>query len=624
MTTRRDVLMGGVAASTLAGCGGGEKRAAGVNGLPPVPVDIHNHIFNARDIPIAGFAEQVFLRHPETPVAGGPSIARALIGLIVDIVLAARETPTAAQELASLSSRSRLPERPGGDLVAQDRRAVERGLRILEDKVNTAGERREASRLADGPLPAANGDEVLFSTLAAETGVETNPVGLFGNLRRNSDERGGTARQIAAAVYRDDAEETTFKTLAQRDAPDQSLAQNLRWAGLLTRSRVDILGELIRLYAHQPATAPLNDPDRSNGIKVFSPSLVDFTYWLDAADDRDRDRSGQEILDQITLLSKIAYLERGALLLPFAPFCPLRAAVYRKAGRGDWLERIKAAVASHGFAGVKLYPPMGFLPLENADLDPAKLPRALRRHQISGQDIDDELRALYAWCAQEDVPIKAHGNNSLGADACTGQNAAAENWRPVLETPGWANLRLNIAHFGGFDETRFEPQKGCPIPDQSYEAQAVDLIATYDNLYVDLGYWTDVTGTNRTNPVQGQPTPANRTVRQFMTDELARNDKLKSRLMYGSDWSMIGREEQHAEYFSDVDAALRALLPDEAERLAILSTNALRYLGLDRRGKQFDRLAAFFDRAPQFNAVMKLVRPSSSIAAIARDLFSSR
>jgi hypothetical protein len=109
-----------------------------------------------------------------------------------------------------------------------------------------------------------------------------------------------------------------------------------------------------------------------------------------------------------------------------------------------------------------------------------------------------------------------------------------------------------------------------------------------------------------------------------MTVELTRNEKLKSRLMYGSDSSMIGREEQHAHYFSDVDAALRALPFTQQERLSIMSTNALRYLGLDHRGKQFVRLTAFFGDARQFRAVMELVRPPSTLASIVRDLFGGR
>lgn len=107
MTTRRSVLAGSLATVALSGCDWrGPDRDVSEEGLPAVPVDIHNHIFNATDVPIPGFLEQVLIRDPETPVPGGPSAVRSLVGLIVDIVLAARRTPTAAQELADIGERS--------------------------------------------------------------------------------------------------------------------------------------------------------------------------------------------------------------------------------------------------------------------------------------------------------------------------------------------------------------------------------------------------------------------------------------------------------------------------------------------------------------------------------------
>ncbi|WP_425084706.1 amidohydrolase family protein [Ruegeria profundi] len=619
MTTRRNVLAGSLATVALSGCGWrGPDRDVSAEGLPAVPVDIHNHIFNATDVPIPGFLEQVLLRDPETPVPGRPSVVRSMVGLIVDIVLAAQRTPTASQELEDIEGLERLVMRDGGDLLIEDRSAVETGLRILEDKVDAAGRRRLGAFTTTGTMPDETGDEELFSLLAAETNVAVNPVGLAGNIREAGRE-GEQARQMADAIYRDETirEAPTFKTLSKRTNPDQSLAQTLLWAGLLTRSRVDILGELIRLYAHQSVNADPNDPTGSNGIKLFSPSLVDFTYWLRSGQDSDADLTGRDITDQITLLSKMSKLERGALLLPFAPFCPLRAAYYKRNGNPNWLGTIQNAVESQGFAGVKLYPPMGFLPLGNEEFDKpgARRPRAMTDLGIKGAEIDTELRALYDWCAAEDVPIKTHGNNSLGADACTGQNASAANWRPVLETWAWRNLRINIAHFGGFDEERFEGDDGCPTETEAYERQAAALIAKHENLYVDLGYWTDVTGSNRDRSTA---------VTRLLDALLRQEGKLKHRLMYGSDWTMLGREDQHASYYDDVRIALSKTILSEDEKVAILGSNALRYLGLDRRGKQYDRLTQFFKNAPQYATVISLIRPSSNLAALARDAFGQR
>ncbi|WP_170378653.1 amidohydrolase family protein [Ruegeria atlantica] len=603
----------------MPGCyGQGEGRNISPEGLPSVPVDIHNHIFNATDVPIPGFVEQVLLRDPETPVPGGPSVARSLVRLVVDIVLAARGTPTASEELIETANLQRLPVRDGGDMLIQDRRSVEAGLVALESRVDSAGRARQGAFITDGTLPVPTGDEILFSLLATESDIPVNPVGRAGNIR-DSARAGNQARQIADAIYADEAfrDDPSFKSLSERKNPDLSLIQTLMWAGLLTRSRVDILGELIRLYAHQTAKADTNDPLGSNGIKVFSPSLVDFTYWLQDGQVRDADRSGRDITDQIDLLSRMALLERGALILPFAPFCPLRAAFYRKNGNPNWLRTIQKSVDFQGFAGIKLYPPMGFLPLGNTRFDApgSGKPRALQELGITGQEIDNELRALYDWCAAEDVPIKTHGNNSLGADACTGQNASAANWKPVLETKEWSGLRLNIAHFGGFDEERFRTAPGCPIQTQAYEWQAAALIAKYNNVYVDLGYWTDVTGSNRDQSQE---------IIDLLDNLLNRSENLKSRLMYGSDWTMLGRENQHAGYYNDVRKALKESVLEKSDQIAILGANALRYLGLDRRGKQFKRLTGYFKAAPQFNTIITLIRPSSNLLAVARDALNQR
>ncbi len=142
--TRRDILKSGGALTAVSGCGGGFEVSipASLDRLPSVPVDIHNHIFNATDIPIAGFAEQVLLRDPEFPIPGGPTVVRSLIQLIVDIVLAAQSTPSAREEHASLNGLQRLEPRDGGDLLREDRRAVTQGLAILENKAQVAAQRR--------------------------------------------------------------------------------------------------------------------------------------------------------------------------------------------------------------------------------------------------------------------------------------------------------------------------------------------------------------------------------------------------------------------------------------------------------------------------------------------------
>ena len=98
---------------------------------------------------------------------------------------------------------------------------------------------------------------------------------------------------------------------------------------------------------------------------------------------------------------------------------------------------MRDAVERAGFIGVKLYPPVGFLPLGNAGFSP---------DAARGQALDQALRALYATCEAEEIPITAHASPGNEFALGYGQLAAPERWAPVLRE--FPNLRLNFGHFG--------------------------------------------------------------------------------------------------------------------------------------------------------------------------------
>ena len=60
------------------------------------------------------------------------------------------------------------------------------------------------------------------------------------------------------------------------------------------------------------------------------------------------------------------------------------------------------------------------------------------------------MMKLFEWCAANNVPIMAHTNNSNGAGPGYGTRANPKYWQPVLQK--FPTLRVNFAHFGGFDE----------------------------------------------------------------------------------------------------------------------------------------------------------------------------
>ncbi len=510
---------------------------------PKGAVDIHNHIFNGRDVPATGFIRQVVLRDADAPVTSG-GLLESLIKLLALIMLSG--TPTPEQELKSLGQpQARTPE----DLLAQDERNTARGIARFQ---------RESGAETSGFRTQPRDDQNILGQIEAELGIASGPGRTF-QLRADYP------ATLAREIYR---EGTGAPDKVGRSFQSSSrLLSTIRWAGLLTRARNDIFEELKRLYGGE------------GQIRIFSPSLVDFQRWL-----RPRD-TVSSVRSQIEVTSRIAQLHKDDLILPFAPFCPLRAALDAEDSEDpnfDTLADLKYAVA-RGFAGVKLYPPMGFLPMGNANLP--NRPFVRRWPLGGGQALDDELEKLYNWCVAEGVPIKAHANNSLAAQPCSSLYASPTNWVPVLADPRYRELRLNLAHFGGFEET-LDPPERCRDPQgRDWERIIAGMLDQYPNLYFDIGYWSELLGPGS----EDYEDVINKTIALSQSQPL-----IAERMMYGSDWSMLGREPAHNTYKLRVEEAMARMFPDQDQRNAILGENALRYLDLRRGTQQWARLSAFF------------------------------
>ncbi len=553
MHSRRGFLLGGTAAVTLplSGC---DTLPAVFSPSPKGAVDIHNHIFNGRDVPATGFIRQVVLRDADAPVTSG-DLLESLIKLLALIMLSG--TPTSEQELENLQQ----PQpRTREDVLAQDERNTARGIARFQ---------REIGAETSGFRTAARDDQSILGQIEAELGITSGPTR---SLRLRADYSTTLAREI----YR---ESSGVQDRSARSFQSNSrLLSTIRWAGLLTRSRNDIFGELKRLFGNE------------GQIRIFSPSLVDFQRWL-----RPRD-TVSSVRSQIDVTSRIAQLQKEDLILPFAPFCPLRAALEAEDSGDpnfDTLALLKYAVA-RGFAGVKLYPPMGFLPIGNADLP--NRPFVRRWPRGGGRALDDQLLKLYDWCVAEGVPIKAHANNSLAAQPCSSLYASPTNWVPVVSQPRYRQLRLNLAHFGGFDET-LDPPKRCRDPQgRDWEEILAGMLGQFPNLYFDIGYWSELLSPGS----EGYENVVNKTIALFQSQPL-----IAERMMYGSDWLMLGREPAHNTYKRRVEDALARMFPDPGQRDAVLGENALRYLDLRRGTQQWARLSAFFGDNQVFAGLLR-------------------
>lgn len=550
MIDRRGLLLGLTGALALPGLSGcAQVRRFFQPEVSRTAIDIHTHFFNGRDVPVVGFLKQTIIRDPHAPV--DPDMTTdAFLKLLTSILLV--NTPTARAELDELGGR--VAPIPRDDLIRRDQQNVADGIAQFA--------------AAAGPRPTGlsttrRDEDRLLDRIAQEVGTP--------GLRNSLQTPQAQARTLAHRIYDRGAGGLTIGQ--PRDYLHYSpLIQTIRWAGLLTRSRIDILAELDRLYGGQ------------TGIRIFSPSLVDFGAWLVTEEDV------TPIEDQIELVAAIARKYTSSLILPFAPFCPLRAALEREDDPSvDPLRNVKHAVLDLGFLGIKLYPPMGFRPIGN-NTDLTWVPREPRDGPPA---LDRELEALYAWCVENEVPIKAHANNSIAAGPNTGTFADPAGWQVVLRDPRFKNLQLNLAHFGGFDETH---GNDAFTSDSDWEATMAAMVGEFPNVYFDLGYWTDAAEIDNEDRAR---------VLERTAALIASTPAMLDRMMYGSDFSMIGRLPSHPAYLSGLHQTFDDLGLTPAQTEAVMGGNAAAYLGLDRRGKQRARLAHAYKAHPIYQDIFE-------------------
>jgi predicted TIM-barrel fold metal-dependent hydrolase len=326
--------------------------------------------------------------------------------------------------------------------------------------------------------------------------------------------------QDERALAENDPETAVYLGLGpkqRRELNPSDASAFVKFARNLASTRLDVARRLIRTYPT---------------INVFTPMLVDMDYGV-------YDRPVTTVQEQIDLHSKISQLsilgrltERQALLLPFVGFDPRREQRHPGA-----LELIETAVKERGFAGIKMYPPMGFSPLGNDE-----------------PEIDGILNDLYRWCETEDVPITVHCNKSQGAaNQDNDERSDPHVWAQVLEQ--YPNLHLNLGHFGGIRH-----QKGKP-----FWPTEISKLARYGHVYADLGCHTDLLD-------PAGPGNYAETLKKVLAGDGA---GMRERLMYGSDWSMLLERPGCEKYVEAVSAAF-----SDGEHDRLFGGRATDFLGL--------------------------------------------
>jgi len=229
----------------------------------------------------------------------------------------------------------------------------------------------------------------------------------------------------------------------------------------------------------------------------------------------------------------------------FSGYTGRRADLREHMGRFDGdIDRL----GDHAFAGVKLYPPLGFHPWP---------PERGKR----GREERSKVRALYRFCEERGIPITVHGGS--GGFAVLKRRklkayTAIANWEQVLtEFPA---LRICIAHFPVKEYLLWKIRN----PFHPLQRRLMRLVIDHPNVYVDISC-------RATKPSYYRK--LKRALRRLPQGDA---EKLRRRVLFGTDFSIhlmwIDAYARFYRLFADTPH----LSPEEKHRLC--STNPAEFL----------------------------------------------
>lgn len=211
------------------------------------------------------------------------------------------------------------------------------------------------------------------------------------------------------------------------------------------------------------------------------------------------------------------------------------------------LVRMKTSEGNGPFSGIKLYPPLGYLPSHEA------------------------LKELYGYCEKYKIPVTVHCSlggmqNFRRTNRVTGWDRKAEDidfkskkitksgfyadpagWETVLDL--FPELKLNLGHFGG-------PGTGTEGSlNKEWVTTIRRLMEKFPNVYADIGYVSDMD-------------------RAAETLELIEVDSLlRERVMFGTDYVMVMMDLN----LGGLDKYFNSYYGLDSE---LISGNAQRFLGI--------------------------------------------
>jgi predicted TIM-barrel fold metal-dependent hydrolase len=527
----------GASVFTLGGCAAWPTPYPAPTPGPRTSIDVHCHIFNAHDWAIRnGILFVVLEKYPVWADFLQPLVS--LLAFIMD-----NNAPTAEQErqlLLSGNLGASPPGRPSFEV------GVARALTRFqsEDKFDPRG-------LSAFRARSFRARKLRFlDQLLREYGLGYSAHEM---TREDSALVTELANRIVAGIPR--------KKLGPRSKSSkvflsfEEISNWASWAWGYTNWRFQILRNLAHL-----------SPQGADEIRLYTPATIDFAYWLDQTDTTPIDQQA-EIMRLISALPQPGFGARG--IIAFDPWSQVKAWKDNTPGPLDW---VRNAFAAGGHVGVKIYPARGFFPYFNAGKD--YFPRQLRELTAPtdpGVELDRALGALYEWCLAGDIPIMAHCAFSSFTMWRLGARASPFGWRNALAQ--FPKLRVNLAHCGGSWDLARDPHRPGA---ETWTGEVINLLndPRY-NVFADVADNSFVLE----NSAADQDT--NCGANERLAGYLSNAPRARTRLMYGTDWSPLGRELHADRYYAAMKTNFcNALKFTPSEVLGFMGGNAARFLNL--------------------------------------------
>lgn len=256
-----------------------------------------------------------------------------------------------------------------------------------------------------------------------------------------------------------------------------------------------------------------------------------------------------------------ATIKAGGKLLGFVAYDPRRE---------GGLEIVKNALNS-GYIGVKLYPPMGYLP----------------------NDLD-KFGSLYDYCIENSVPIMTHCTPvgfDAKKDAGFGLNSDPGNWEKVLKQKRYNDLIICFGHAGGGNyEININRENGKLSKkcfkgwfdldnsewgsENSYPSKIIELCQTYQYAYTDMSYLHEMISNDEYQHAFV------RRLKDAVGSKPGKDYDFGNKIMYGSDWHMSGivnKTNAFLDLFQSIFNDNKGLAPYSDK---FFYTNAIDYLRL--------------------------------------------